>query len=250
MPGAGTGRLFAAGGSVPPYTRYAMSFNGSNKYAATAVPGNTNPLKTDAFTASAWVYPTALNGQGIIGNGSAAGRGWVIALDATGAVFWRLGSAIAGSDYISVLTTAADVALNAWQHVAVSYDGSVAVPGVKVYVSAALRTVASSTNGLTGITSGTNGLVVGAFDSGGPSSFHTGLIADPAYHNRVLTAGEIATHAAQPFVDLRTVAATSSALRGYWRPESTDGPATVADLSVSASNLTTYNMTGGDFVAL
>ena len=87
----------------------------------------------DAFTLAAWIYPTASSGV-IVSRANAGDQGefgWGLYLD-EGKVWLNLSTRIL-DDGVSARTVGT-VALDEWQHVLVTYDGSKTPGGIHVYV--------------------------------------------------------------------------------------------------------------------
>ncbi|HEX3656451.1 MAG TPA: DUF1553 domain-containing protein [Pirellulales bacterium] len=85
------------------------------------------------FTVAAWVKRTEDGSMTIAGatDGKAKGRGWEFSL-ARGGASIRLSAG--GDDFLQVQTRQQPIPLNRWQHVAVVYDGSGKLSGLKLYV--------------------------------------------------------------------------------------------------------------------
>ena len=225
--GAITGATWSAAG------RYggALSFNGTNAWVT--VPHSASLGLTTGMTLEAWLRPASSTGwQSALMKERAGGMSYgLYGFDNSGkppAVYGRV-SADVEAKGVSAL------ALNAWTHVAGSYDGAT----LRIYVNG----TQVGTKALTGsLASSTAALRIGGNSVWG--EYFNGLIDEVRVYNRALTAAEIATDLATPVapavadttppvitaVTANGVSATGASLR--W---STDEPAD----SVAEYGLTT-----------
>src|SRR5690606_18565550 len=121
-----------------------LSFDGVND-RVNCGEGPSVDITGNAITMEAWVYPTAWKTNfwegGIINKESANGGGLYTLRAGNGG---RVNVALGGSE---VTTPTTVLALNAWQHVAATYDGStvkIFVNGTQVYQAAKSGAIASS----------------------------------------------------------------------------------------------------------
>lgn len=172
----------ASGTSWAPAGRFgsALSFNGTN--ARVNVPDAASLDLTTGMTMEAWVRPAAL------------GTAWrtILMKESTGGLAYALYSAMPASRpsaYVNLggadleVRGSAALPLNAWSHVAVTYDGAV----VRFYVNG---TQVESRNA-----AGALRVTTGAFRIGGNAvwgEWYQGLIDEVRIYNRALTATQIA----------------------------------------------------------
>ncbi len=162
----------------------ALSFNGTSAWVTIADAASLH--LTTGMTIEAWVNPTA-------------GTGWrsVVLKEGPGALDYALyatnnASAPAGYAHVATDTPAtgtAAVPLNAWTHLALTYDGA----ALRLYVNGALvRTTALSG----AIVTSTSALRIGGNSVWG--EYFMGLIDEVRVYNRALTASDIQTDMATP----------------------------------------------------
>ncbi len=180
----GTMEAFTFGSTVQISTTQAyaglssMSFPGgqtlvmSSSYAAGT--NFTGRFASDSFTASAWIYPTALGGY-LVGSynntGASQSEGWAIFVSASGAVtgyVWVYGQASS----IAAVTAAGLVSTNSWQHVAFEKEGST----LRVYVNGVLS--ATTTNSAAAVVTSliSRNLAIGCLNSNISNTPFTGYI--------------------------------------------------------------------------
>jgi hypothetical protein len=174
-------------GALPSDADTSVSFDGTAvEYASRAYAAGLNPAQ---FTLEAWAKPNgsgAGSWRGVGGtwydNGAGTYRGYGIWLSNTGA-WW------AGTDGVSVTGPAA--VMNAWTHLAMTYNGTT----VRLYVNGAQ--VASSAGTYTPNSSGP--FVIGAFNyparaNGGWDDEFYGQIDEVALFSTALSASRIQAH--------------------------------------------------------
>lgn len=110
----------------------ALSFAGTNQYAT--IPADPAfEAMTDAFTISAWIYPTQhLSENAIISKLNASNRNFVFRFQEAGKLHFHY-SRTGGLTFVT--TDSPVIALNQWQHVAATWDGDkirLYVDGVEV----------------------------------------------------------------------------------------------------------------------
>ena len=109
----------------------AASFDGQRFVNAGASP---NLGYDDAFSLAAWIYPTAVDGV-IVSRASGGDQGevgWGLYLE-RGKVRLNLSTRVLDDGVAA--ETVADVALDEWQHVLATYDGSKTPDGMRVYIN-------------------------------------------------------------------------------------------------------------------
>ena len=181
---SGNGNTGTATGTtiVPGVFGKARSFNGTSDFVAGAAP---EPLE---LTASAWVYPTTVSTNG------GAGR-----IFQSYAATWSLEQGTKGDDNDQELhghlydgsshfyITGDTLVLNQWTHVAITYDGT----NLRLYQNATLKaTTAVAQMGYMG------GLKyrVGAHADGLVKFYFHGIIDEPRFYSRALSADEFYLH--------------------------------------------------------
>jgi hypothetical protein len=157
----------------------ALSFNGSSSWVTVADASDLD--FSSALTLEAWVRPSVLSGWRTVLFKERPG-GIVYSLYANQSAGRPVGQVWLGSELNAVGPAA--LGLNAWSHVASTYDGST----LRLYVNGAL---VSST-----AVSGTLAASSGVLRIGGNGvwgEWFAGLIDEVRVYNRALTAGEIQT---------------------------------------------------------
>ena len=151
-----------------------LSFDGVDDHVALGALGT---FYNTAFTLEAWVQKAgAKKDVGIVGTWSGSGPMlWVDHL--AGHNYLTLGSSLS-----SYLDSGQSPATGQWQHLAATYDGTVA----RYYVDG-LEVAARATSGSIG---SSNTWRIGAY-GGTPGGFFDGLVDDVRIYDRALSAGEI-----------------------------------------------------------
>ncbi|WP_164821449.1 LamG domain-containing protein [Paenibacillus koleovorans] len=169
------GTVVSGGGWIGGRLGNALDFNGSSTYVtAPHVLNPVGPTNYGGFTASAWVRPDTDTGasQYILQQAGTNGKVWLVRyLDG------RLETFLGGVGTFSTGT----IPLNAWTHVAVTYDGSM----LRLYLNGVLdgtRTIALDSEG-------TGGMIIGANKTFG--NLFNGGIDEVSIYNRQLTTNEI-----------------------------------------------------------
>jgi len=167
--------------------------------------------RTQAMSLACWVNSSD-NGMLIAKQTSATGtRGYSVAF-VSGKIRFSLMSTATNAVIVETTSTYND---GAWKHVVVTYAGLSAAAGVIIYVNGAAVATTTVQNNLTTTTITSVGFRLGGRESG---SYFTGLIADAAIYDRVLSEGEVTSmyNGGVP-VDLSGLS-TSDNLVGYWQP--------------------------------
>jgi Tol biopolymer transport system component len=132
---------------VPGNAGTALGFDGVNDVARAVGSNAFDAL--NALTVSAWIRPNSPGeaGKGRIvdkANGVTPTNGWVFYLsgDGTGLSFLVDFS----STNLARTAAAGSIAMNTWQHVAVTWDGSTSASGVHIYVNGSEVSYSGSTN--------------------------------------------------------------------------------------------------------
>jgi hypothetical protein len=180
----------------------------------------------DAFTLSAWIYPTTTDTLPILSrlDETQYRRGFEWGLDKKG-LYFRLSHA-AGMNEL-VVHSRTSLRLNRWQHVALTYDGSSSPAGVKMFVDGKRTDVDVVHQSLTGHIATDQLLHIGRGDS---TTFFRGMLDEIRVFSRSLAADEVARLAGgDPIREVallpraRRTAAQQSELRNYYL-ENVDAP--------------------------
>jgi Concanavalin A-like lectin/glucanases superfamily len=182
----------------------AFSLDGTSGYVL--IPNNAALQPPDAISIDAWVYPTSFTGGRMIISKyntyvpCCNGVSWSLGVRESGQVDWEVIDARygPGSDiYVDVLTDV-PLILNAWSHVAATFDTAtqeiaVYINGQKVPTSCAPGSVCSP---VTSIEQSPSDVMIGAatFNSlprPGLGAFWSGQIDEVELHNRALSPTEI-----------------------------------------------------------
>ena len=185
------GTLYNGGTYAAGKVGQAFKFDGNNDHVR--IPNQPNLRFTNALTFEGWVYPTNTSYyREILSKWDAVGGYNQKSFDCAlypGGRFYILvspGGTDTGATFI-LTTNAAPV--NAWTHVAATYDGST----LKVYFNGVLENQGSYANG---IFPGTNSLGIGAATGGAAAGSMVtpfpGMIDEPSLYARALAASEIA----------------------------------------------------------
>ena len=174
----------------------------------------------DAFTCSAWVRLQPNDRSGALASrmdmGSAY-RGWDLWLQGR-----RVGTHIisAWPQQALKVVAKAQVPAERWTHVAITYDGSAAVSGVRVYYDGIEQEVNVEARGLEGSIRTAVPFRIGSRTPGNASG---AAVADLRIHPRVLDAGEVASLALAPLLSDAVARGlepldegTRSSLRDWW----------------------------------
>lgn len=127
---------FSSAAAYLPFSHYG-NFSGASRLAIAA---STAFDLGSAYCIEAWIYPTSLSGTGTI-----CGR-WYSGL-ANEWVLYRNGSTLSGGANSDFSTSGGTIAINTWQHVAMSWDGTTKrlfINGAIVATSTAANSVAGS----------------------------------------------------------------------------------------------------------
>jgi hypothetical protein len=186
--GSGTGNTATLTGSpawVSGYSSNGLQFNGTSSYAEAPIGtwfGSNNTLSV-----SAWVYATSTTNGPIFGVTSAVPPGaWNMPfLSINGATVW-VGLWNGGGTYVS-----ATVSLNAWHHLAMTYDPSGSGTR-KFYVDGALSATTTVTYSPSGLADYWSTYNPGDTPSG-VNKYLNGVIDEVRAYNRVLSAGEVSS---------------------------------------------------------
>jgi len=156
-----------------------VGFNGSSQYVS--VPYSP-ALNTAIFSAEAWAHPTGGSGayRGVLASRSYP-QGWVLYASASNVWEFWLNS---GAGIVSV--SGGPVALNAWTHLAATFDGSVA----RLYVNGALAGSAA----VTSYNPQTSAALAIGQSEPGAGFWFPGRLDEPAVYNTALSASRVQIH--------------------------------------------------------
>jgi len=126
----------------------ALVFGGSNEYVNCGNIGSFE--RTDAFSLECWIKTSAVNDI-FLSKCEQGGnyRGYFMQTDASGRINPHFISVFSGSHDIIVRGTIA-ITDNVWHHVVITYDGSAAASGVKIYLDGTLETMVITKDNLDG----------------------------------------------------------------------------------------------------
>ncbi len=173
----------------------AASFNGLNG-VVTAQSSSLNAL--GQLTVSAWIKRQSLgeNNHGwIVGKASGGGNlpsaGWALLL--TNSDGKTVSFVVDHANlHLEVVAKADSITLGAWNHVAVTWNGSSQASGVQMYINGAMVTTAYASNGSGSSVSDSNYALTIGNNPVGSRSFN-GDIDDVMIANRVFSASEVQT---------------------------------------------------------
>src|SRR3989344_2616867 len=160
----------------------ALSFDGTNDYVDAG--NNASLNSTAALTVEAWVYPTSIEGQGIVSKDNLTIRSYSLYLRASQypqAALWT------SSGYQTIYDTGTKYQLNTWQHLAMTYDGS----RIRLYLNGVEQGSGVAQAGT--ITMGAVNVEIGRTEGNNAECFN-GSIDEVGIYNRALTAEEIRYH--------------------------------------------------------
>lgn len=173
--------------------------------------------RTDAFSVALWYKSSHGGFDAFVSKGEAFGvgkngRGWGFNL-LGGRLHTRIDH-IEVTNGITVETSSTGFDDDAWRHAVLTYDGSSAASGVRIYANAVSQSLNTISSTLTGTILNAEPLEIGSQDGGG---FFNGYIDEVALYNKELTASEVAAlYNGGSVVDYMTLASAGN-LDGYWR---------------------------------
>lgn len=225
-------------------TGWTMDLDGSDEYVSI---GNFLAFeRTDPFSIAAWVKFDAVNCYIVAKHESGTNRGYGFAVGGDGKPDFILLS----TNGISQLRATSDTTLSTgiWYHLCVTYDGSSDANNVAFYVNGVVTSKTTPLNTLGGTIVTTTPLLLAA--RSGPTGFLNGKLAQVAFYNDDLTAGQVTTiYNNRVFADLTQVGPTAN-LVGYWPICGGDTISAngVLDLSVGNHPGSATNMEANDFI--
>ncbi|MEO8150443.1 MAG: LamG-like jellyroll fold domain-containing protein [Bacteroidia bacterium] len=205
-----------------------LNFNGTSSYVNVS---NQNLNITDSVTVEAWIYPTQWGASEFSNSifckhaGGATPVGYVLRGGNNGQITFAIrGIDSTGADagwLINTDTTSPGVALNAWHHVAGTFDGTVS----KVYIDGVLKRTMPFTGTIKQTPVISPRIGAWADPTQGPARYFKGNIDEVRVWHRALSQTEI-TAQMNNHIDT----ATAIGLAGYWRFNENSGT-TVNDIS-------------------
>jgi len=162
----------------------ALEFDGINDYVDC---GNGPSLDiTDAITVEAWVKSDTNKNGRIVSKHGGGSYGWMLSQRGSD-IEWRISTT--GSDWNGGFTSPSSFKINAWYHIAATYDGSY----MRVYIDGVEDTGGDFPVDLTGsINIAPASTQIGRCELGG--DIFSGVIDEVRIYNRALSAEEIAEH--------------------------------------------------------
>ena len=195
----------------------ALVFNGTNTRVQIPASPTLNP--TGAVTMEAWVYPTVAQAgwRAIIQKEVDA---WLLHASSGGTLMPAAGGTYGGAGAVTFASTS--IPVNAWTHLAQTYDGAT----IRLYVNGV---VASSLPKTGALETNTSPLSIGGTNAYG--EFFQGFIDDVRVYDRALTPSEITS-------DMNTPAGQASA-------GDTTPPGAPGTLTATAASSTQINLSWG-----
>lgn len=183
-----TGTLVAAPAWSTGRINSALTFSGA-RYVTAGAPSNLANLYTTGMTVSAWIKPASAGtgSGGRILDKSNGGAGWSLKMNGASKVQFS------ASEFVTTdasRDSGSTIALNTWQHVAVTWTGSATATNIHLYVNGVLSD-GTATNGAGALRDDTAApLAIGNRPVDAARGFD-GLIDDARVYNRILTTTEI-----------------------------------------------------------
>lgn len=151
---------------VPPYTNlFSVNFDGINDYIDCSQPELLLFDGSNPFTVSLWVRTSSAAINPILSKWQGT-NGTVFFIFPDGRIWFYIRTAENTNDLVLFSNSAVDVSGNTWQHVAISYDGSLSAAGVKIYIDGVLSTNTVQSDTLSSANTTTSvPLMIGAYAS-------------------------------------------------------------------------------------
>ncbi len=182
-------RVNAGGGGGGFNYTYSLAFDGVDDF----VSGGDilNFERTDAFSISAWVKRNSINDyQAIVSKMTSSGyyRGYLLNFTLSNVVIFILRNSTVATRFFTVSSTTTITDTN-WHNIVVTYDGSSASSGVKIYIDGVSDTVSASGTLTTGTIINSAPFNIGARNSN--NMFADGNIDETAIFSSELTPANI-----------------------------------------------------------
>ena len=191
---ANTGTITAGtGGWIGGKYGSAYNFDSAATVVNAGSAASLDDLPASGMTVEAWIYPKSAgeNSLGYIvakNTGSAATNGWYLRMDSTTTLEFD----VDGSTDLSRATNTGNTTItqNAWNHVAVSWDGVITTASsVNIYINGALSSYATSVNGASRTSDASSTFFIG--NNSLSSQTFDGLIDEVRVYNFARTQGQI-----------------------------------------------------------
>lgn len=172
-------------------------FNGTSDRIDLANEANFDFERTDPFSVAIWTLEAADQDNPVLAKAENTGRGWGLYRQTFGTQTMQFDLFSSDGNSLDVYTVDSAIPLNRWNHICATYDGSVTIAGVNIYVNGVIPTGGKSNpdqNTLT--TTILNDIPVQLGCRGGsssPSLFFNGIQAGLGIWNVELTAGNVTT---------------------------------------------------------
>ena len=171
------------------YSLFSTEFDGVNDIVQCGLTPSFE--KTDSFSASAWVKLDTLGTQrGIVGKYNSANLGWHIRTLTTNKL--RFSFATNGANWFAADSTTT-LATDTWYHVVVTYDGSQANTGMKIYINGSLETMTTTGGGTVTTIVNTIPNHIGVYAGSTAIGFWDGNIDEVAVFSSELSASNVTT---------------------------------------------------------
>ncbi len=159
-------------------------FKGANQYVISGTLGDAALTENGPMTISAWIKPAKIGGAILARDGGAAGPVFNFGSSQ------RLEFYVLGNTQINRLSTTNVITTNSWQHVVVTWDGSLNSSNIHLYVNGVNVDSSTKQDGVSLTDNSTKVLYIGDTSNLGVNSFN-GLEDDVRIYNRALSPGEV-----------------------------------------------------------
>ncbi|MEP2608760.1 MAG: LamG-like jellyroll fold domain-containing protein, partial [Cyclobacteriaceae bacterium] len=225
---------------------YALDFDGTDDLISVGTGTSLQFENADQFTIEAWVNTaTGTGNRSIAGNELNAGtyRGYIFFLDGNVPQLLIRSDFNGGSSSDELWVAASNaISTSQWHHVAVTYDGSTAAAGIKLYVDGTVQSVTVISDNLTGSILNGNEFNIGSRDQA--EALFSGQIDEVRVWNVARSESQIDT-----FKDVE-LNGGEPGLLGYWNFSDGPGDDNVPDVSGNGNPGTMFNMDNAtDYVA-
>lgn len=224
---------------------FSVNFDGINDYLLG--PDIHGYERTQAFSVSFWVRPTALSTaiQHVFIHGTAT-RGWGIQILSSGAILFYLKNTNANA--VVVQSAAGIVTINQWQHYVFTYTGSSNAAGVTLYKNGAAIGLTVTTDALTLTIVTADNLMIGT-NTSASIDFYTGNLDEMAIYTTTLSGANVTAiyNLGKPN-DLSSLS-TNTFLASWWRMGDGDTYPLLVDTK-ALGNLIMINMSAANIQAI
>ena len=184
-------------GTTTGFPGQVAQYNGS-AYAVGANQTNTNFSGSTPLSVCVWMNATTFSptDQGILSTvdlGTSAATGWDFEVIYNKPSIYFVNN-LATSNLFHVVTSTATLTANTTYMLCFTYDGSMNGNGISIYINGVSEPVVPVTNALTGPTTNTNPVILGARHNGAGIVWpFSGALGYPRIYNRALTSAEVST---------------------------------------------------------